>query len=57
LDLRDNIPNLIEITYGNVHYVNILDILIPEHGATYVMGRGYLDFRRLYTIHQSGAFY
>jgi hypothetical protein len=57
LDLRGNIPTFIEITDGKVHDVNILDILIPEPGATYVMDRGYLDFRRLYTIHQSGAFF
>jgi len=57
LDLRGNIPTFIEITDGKVHDVNILDILIPEPGATYVMDRGYLDFHRLYNIHQSGAFF
>lgn len=57
LDLRGNIPTFIEITDGKVHDVNILDILIPEPGSTYVMDRGYLDFKRLYNIDQSGAFF
>ncbi len=57
LDLRGNIPTFIEITDGKVHDVNILDILIPEAGSTYVMDRGYLDFKRLYKIHQSSAFF
>ena len=57
LDLRCNIPIFIAITDGKVHDVNILDVLIPEPGAIYVMDRGYLDFTRLYTIHQSRAFF
>ncbi len=57
LDLRGNIPTFIAITDGKVHDVNILDELIPEPGAIYVMDRGYLDFTRLYTIHQGGAFF
>ncbi len=57
LDLRGNIPTFIAITDGKVHDVNILDELIPEPGAIYVMDRGYLDFARLYTIHQGGAFF
>jgi hypothetical protein len=48
LDLRGCIPTFISITDGKVHDVNILDQLIPEPGAFYVMDRGYLDFRRLY---------
>ena len=57
LDLRGNIPTFISITDGKVHDVNILDELIPEVGAFYVMDRGYLDYHRLFTIHQSLAFF
>jgi len=57
LDLRGNIPVFIAITDGKVHDVNILDELIPEPGAIYVMDRGYLDFGRLYTINQYCAFF
>ena len=47
LDLRGNIPTFIHITDGKLHDVNILDQLLPEPGAFYVMDRGYLDFARL----------
>ncbi len=57
LDLRGNIPTFISITDGKVHDVNILDELIPEVGAFYVMDRGYLDYHRLFTMHQSLAFF
>lgn len=57
LDLRGNIPTFIEITDGKVHDVNILDIMIPEVGAFYIMDRGYIDFVRLYIFHQSFAFF
>lgn len=57
LDLRGNIPAFIAITDGKVHDVNILDELIPELGAIYVMDRGYLDFARLYAINQAPAFF
>ena len=57
LDLRGNIPSVVIITPAKVHEVNILDELILEPGAIYVMDRGYLDFSRLYTIHQSSAFF
>ena len=57
LDLRGNIPAFIAITDGKVHEVNILDELIPEFGAIYVMDRGYLDFARLYAINQFPAFF
>lgn len=57
LDLRSNIPTFIEITDGNIHEVNILDKLFIEPGSFYIFDRGYLDFRRLYTIHQSQAFF
>lgn len=55
LDLRGSIPSFIAITHGKVHEVNILDELIPEAGAIYIMDRGYLDFERLYTLHQNLA--
>ena len=57
IDLRGNIPTVIFITHGKVHDVNILDDLIIEAGAIYVMDRGYLDFERLYKINQSLAFF
>lgn len=57
LNLRGNIPVFIEITDGKVHDVNILDILIPEPGSFYIMDRGYIDFGRLYLIHQYSAFF
>ena len=55
LDLRGPIPSFIEITDGKVADVNILDILIPEAGSFYIMDRGYLDFTRLYAMHQAHA--
>jgi len=57
IDLRGNIPTVIFITHGKVQDVNILDDLIIEAGAIYVMDRGYLDFERLYKINQSLAFF
>jgi hypothetical protein len=57
LDLKGSIPAFIAITDGKVQDVNILDELAPEAGAIYIMDRGYLDFARLYTIHQFSAFF
>jgi hypothetical protein len=57
LNLRGSIPEFIHITEGRIHDVNILDILIIQPGSFYVMDRGYLDFKRLYVIHQSSAFF
>jgi hypothetical protein len=57
LDLRGSIPSVVIVTGGQIHEVNILDQLIWEAGAIYLMDRGYLDFRRLYRLHQSGAFF
>jgi hypothetical protein len=57
LDLRGSIPSFIHISDGKWHDVNLLDLLIPEAGAFYVMDRGYLDFQRLYRLHQSGGFF
>lgn len=57
LDLRGNIPTFIHITDGKFHDVNILDILATEPGSFYVMDRGYLDFSRLYAMHQNAVFF
>lgn len=57
LDLRGSIPCFIQITEGKTHEVNILDDLILEPGAFYVMDRGYIDFLRLYRFTQSFAFF
>jgi Domain of unknown function (DUF4372)/Transposase DDE domain len=57
LDLHGNIPTFISITHGKVHDVNILDEILPEAGAFYVMDRGYLDFERLYVFTLSAAFF
>jgi hypothetical protein len=57
LDLHGNIPTFIRITDGKVHYVNILDEILPEAGAFYVMDRGYVDFERLYVFTLSAAFF
>jgi len=57
LDLRGAIPSFIHVSDGKLHDVNVLDLLIPEAGAIYVMDRGYLDFERLHALHQAGAFF
>ncbi len=57
LDLRGSIPAFIHVSDGKMHDVNVLDILPIEAGAFYVMDRGYLDFTRLYRMHQAGAFF
>jgi len=57
IDLRGSIPTVVIITDGKTHEVNVLDQIIWEAGAIYLMDRGYLDFSRLYNIHQSGAFF
>jgi hypothetical protein len=57
LDLRGNIPTFIHISDGKLHDVNVLDVLVPEAGAIYVMDRGYLDFERLHAMHLAGAFF
>ena len=57
LDLRGSIPSFIHISNGKLHDVRVLDLLIPEPGAFYVMDRGYLDFDRLYSLHQAGSFF
>jgi hypothetical protein len=57
LDLRGNIPTFIHISDGKLHEVNILDQLVPEPGAFYIMDRGFHDFTRLYRLHQAGSFF
>jgi IS4 transposase len=57
LDLRGNIPTFIHISDSKVHDVDVLDVLVPEAGAIYVMDRGYLDFERLHAMHQASAFF
>jgi hypothetical protein len=57
LDLHGNIPTFISITNGKVHDVNILDEILPEAGAFYVMDRGYVDFERLYGFTLRSAFF
>ena len=57
LDLRGNIPTFIRVTDGKVHDVNMLDEIMPEAGAFYVMDRGYIDFERLFVLTLSSAFF
>lgn len=57
LDLRGSIPTIIIVTCGKIHEVNILDQLIFEADAFYIMDRGYLDFARLFKIHLAGGFF
>lgn len=57
LDLRGNIPSFIHISDGKLHEVNVLDQLLPEAGAFYIMDRGFTDFERLYRFHASGSFF
>jgi hypothetical protein len=57
LDLRGSIPTFIHTSDGKLHDVNVLDLIIIEAGAFYIMDRGYLDFERLYTLDQAGGFF
>lgn len=57
LDLRGNIPTFIRISSGKTHEVNVLDQLLIEPGAFYVMDKGYLDFARLFRLHRQAAFF
>jgi len=57
LDLRGAIPTVLHITDGKTHEVTVLDELLIEPGAFYLLDRGYLDFGRLYALHQSHAFF
>ena len=57
IDLRGNIPSFIHISDGKLYDVDVLDILLPEPGAFYVMDRDYLDFKRLHRLHLAGVFF
>jgi Transposase DDE domain/Domain of unknown function (DUF4372) len=57
LDLRGNIPTFIRVSSGKTHEVNVLDELVIEPGAFYVMDKGYLDFARLFRLHRHAAFF
>ena len=57
LDLRGNIPSMVIVTPGRVHDVNILDNLMVEAGAIYILDKAYIDYARLYSIHKSQAFF
>jgi len=57
LDLRGAIPSFIHISDGKLHDVNVLDLLLFEPGAFYLMDRGYLDYARLYALDQAGSFF
>lgn len=57
LDLRGAIPSFIHISAGKLHDVNVLDQLLPEPAAFYMMDRGYLDFQRLWLLDQAGSFF
>ena len=52
-----NIPTFLHISDGKLHDVNVLDILLPEAGAFYIMDRGYLDFERLFILNMAGFFF
>lgn len=57
LDLRGNIPVFIRVTHALVHDVNLLDWILPQAGSFYIMDRAYIDYARLYRIHQTSAFF
>jgi len=57
LDLRGNIPSFLHISDGKMHDVNVLDLLLPEPGAFYIMDRGYIDFERLCRLHEAKSFF
>ena len=57
LDLRGNIPAFVHLSEAKLHDVNVLDLLIPEPGAFYVMDRGHVDFERLFLLNRLGAFF
>ena len=57
LDLRGTIPTFIHFSDGKLHDVNVLDLLLPEPGACYVMDRAYLDFQRLFALNTAAAFF
>ena len=57
LDLKTSIPEFILFSAASVHDVNVLDVISFEADSFYIMDRGYVDYKRLYKIHQRGAFF
>jgi hypothetical protein len=57
MDLRGSIPTVVFVTHAKMHDVNILDDLPVEPGAVYIMDRGYLDFARLFAVHQARGYF
>lgn len=57
IDLRGNLPTFIYITDGKVHDVNILDEILLEENAFYVMDKAYVDFRRLYRMTTTHSYF
>jgi len=57
LNQKGNIPIFIHISDGKLHDVNVLDLLIPEPGAFYIMDRGHVNFEHLFTLHRIGHFF
>lgn len=57
LDVRGSIPSFIHISDGKTHEVNVLDALVPEPGAFYLLDRGYMDFARLHALQEAGSFF
>lgn len=57
LDLRGNIPSILAISNGKLHDVHVLDLLVAEPGAVYLIDRGYIDFARLHTLTESCAYF
>ena len=57
LDLQGSIPTFIHVSDGKLQDVNVLDLLVPEPGAIYVMDRAYLDFQRLFALTLAAAFF
>jgi hypothetical protein len=56
-DIKSDIPHFVHFSDGSVHNVNVMDILVYEPGSFYVFDRGYVDFSRLYIIHQKHAWF
>jgi len=57
LNLRGSIPEFIHVSHGKTHDVTLLDLLVPQPGAYYIMDRAYVDFARLYVLHKSKAYF
>jgi hypothetical protein len=57
LDLRGSIPSFILITDGKYHDSNVLDVIVPQFEAIYLLDKAYVDFKALYRINQSDAYF